>query len=328
MQIAHVSPWRLPVRGYGGSQRVLTWLVRAQVDRGDQVTVFAPPGTRLPGARVIPLPGALGSKETADCLRDAAAGADVIHWQQFPQNPIVDRPWVSTVHGNSPGELEFHPNKIYVSRSHAKRAGSSAFVHNGLDPAEYVFRESKDDYILFLSKVSRKSKGVDTALRLAHELGFRLVVAGGSRWDLLKTGGWWNSWRTHVEFVGEVDGARKAELLANARALLFPIRWPEPFGLVVIEALVSGTPVITAPLGAMPEIVTPEVGFLCTTMEDYRRAIARVEGISPFACRQRVLQAFTHHHMAAAYEPHYLHAIARWREQASTQSNGTGVVAR
>ncbi len=311
MHVVHVSPWRLPVTGYGGSQRVLTWLVSAQVELGMRVTVFAPSGTKLPGAEVVEV----AEKPTSQrFLRSIAeplpVDAQVLHFQQFPRLSAFSLPWVVTVHGNSPGELLPHPRKIFLSRDHSRRGGSRFFVYNGLDPAEYLYRERKDDYFLFLSKVSRKSKGIDIALRLAHELGFRLVVAGGTRWDLWKTGGWWTSWRCRAEFVGEVSGRTKAELLANARALLFPIRWPEPFGLAVIEALASGTPVITAPLGAMPEIVTPEVGFLCSSLAEFQQAIAHVDKISPRACRQRVLEHFTHRHMALGYLKQYRRVLA------------------
>lgn len=311
MHVVHVSPWRLPVTGYGGSQRVLQWLVRGQVELGLQVTVFAPRGTTLPGARVIELEE---PPSAPHCLQHISEqlppDASVIHFQQFPRLSAFSLPWVVTIHGNSPGELAPHPRKIFLSRDHAARAGSSSFVYNGLDPADYLYRERKDDYFLFLAKVGRKSKGIDIALQLARELGFRLVVAGGSRWDLRKTGGWWTSWRCRVEFLGEVDGHTKAELLANARALLSPIRWPEPFGLAVIEALVSGTPVITAPLGAMPEIVTPEVGFLCSTFEAFREAVLHADEISPQACRRRVLERFTHRHLAVGYLQQYRKVLA------------------
>ncbi|MCX8072113.1 MAG: glycosyltransferase [Candidatus Binatia bacterium] len=312
LHVVHVSPWRLPVRGYGGSQRVLTWLVRAQCELGARVTVFAPEGTVLPGVRVVEISGRTNTRAFFErVFEQLPDDASVLHLQQFPPVHSFPLPWVVTVHGNSPGELAPHPQKIFISRSHAERADSQAYVYNGLDPTEYLYRERKDDYFLFLAKVSRRSKGIDLALQLARHLGFRLVVAGGTRWDLRKTGGWWTSWGCRVEFLGEVDGPAKAELLANARALLFPIRWEEPFGLAVIEALVSGTPVITAPLGAMPEIVTPNVGFLCGSFDEFCRAIARVEELAPHACRQRVLDHFTHRHMAEGYARHYAAAIAK-----------------
>jgi len=184
-------------------------------------------------------------------------------------------------------------------------------VYNGVDPEEFVYRERKDDYFLFLSKVSRPVKGVDIALRLARQLGIRLLVAGGTRFGLRRTGGLWNSLRADVHFCGTVTGRHKAELLASARALTFPIGWDEPFGLVVTEALVSGTPVITTPRGAMPELVTPDVGYLCDSYDALKRAVQLTGEIDPRACRQRVLQHFTNHHAAVEFRRHYTEAIAR-----------------
>src|SRR5262249_33271333 len=139
--------------------------------------------------------------------------ADIVHFHHLPAvEPQI--PWVLTSQGNSPGELEHRPNKIFVSADHARRGGSTAYVHNGLDPDEFIFRDRKDDYFLFLSKVSRRKKGVATALRLARRLDLRLQVAGGTRFSLRKTGGLWDSLRGKVHFCGEVSGRRKAELLA------------------------------------------------------------------------------------------------------------------
>jgi glycogen synthase len=303
MHIAHLCAWRVPVQGYGGSERVVYWLAKAQVELGHRVTLVAPRDSRCPGAQVVPL--SRGSPDASVVPKDA----DVAHVNGFPGFDI-GVPWITTTHGNSPGELAYAPNKVYVSDDHARRGGSKAYVHNGIDPDEFVYREKKEDYLLFLARVGRRVKGVDVALRLARRIGFRLVVAGGTRWELLKTGGLLDSLRRNVTFVGEVDGARKAALLAGARALLFPIRWDEPFGLVVAEALMSGTPVITTPCGAMPELVTPDVGFLCSDEVEMERAIARASDVSPAACRARALERFSNRVSAQKYARYYERAIA------------------
>lgn len=313
MHVVHVSRWRLPVTGYGGIPRVVSWLAKAQAEQGDRVTIMGPPGSSCPGVTSIAVSVPRGVGDYSPYIAAyIPPDADVLHFHT-PPGAEPRRPWVVTTHGNSPGELRYMPVKIYVSRNHAQRGGARAYVHNGIDPTEFIFRERKDDYFLFLSKVSRKVKGVDIALRLARELGCRLVVAGGSRFGLRKTGGFWNSLRADVHFCGTVTGRRKAELLAGARALIFPIRWEEPFGLVVTEALVSGTPVITTPRGAMPELVTPDVGFLCDSYDALKAAMQRAGDIDPAACRQRVLEHFTNHHAAAAYRQYYRAAIAARR---------------
>jgi glycosyltransferase involved in cell wall biosynthesis len=312
MHVVHVSRWHLPVRRYGGVPRVLDWLAKAQAKQGDRVTILGPPGSSCPGATCVPVPMA---EEVADYSAQLAAylprDADIAHFHHLPAvEPKL--PWVVTCHGNSAGELAYRPNKIYVSRDHARRGGGTAFVHNGIDPDEFIYREHKDDYFLFLSKASRRVKGVDVAVRLARQLGFRLIVAGGTRFSLRKTGGLLDSLLGKVRFCGDVEGGRKAELLAGARALIFPIRWEEPFGLVVAEALMSGTPVITAPRGAMPELVTPDVGFLCDSYESMVDAVRRVAEISPAACRRRAMEHLTNHHAAEGYRRYYREAIASW----------------
>ncbi|MBI4515272.1 MAG: glycosyltransferase [Deltaproteobacteria bacterium] len=312
MHIVHVSRWRLPVQGYGGVPRVVYWLAKAQAEQGDRVTILAPPGSSCPGANCIAVKVARGQGDYSPYVAShLPPDADIVHFHHQVSVP-PPCPWVITVQGNSPVELQALPNKIYISRDHARRGGGTAFVYNGIDPAEFIFRERKDDYFLFLSKVSLPKKGVDVALRLAREMGFRLLVAGGTRWSLRRTGGLWNSLVAKVHFCGEVSGRAKAELIAGARALILPIRWEEPFGLVVSEALVSGTAVITAPRGAMPELVTPEVGFLCDSYDAMKDAIGRVGEVDPHACRRRVLAELTNQHMASAYRQHYQAAIAAY----------------
>lgn len=298
MHITHVSPWRVPVALYGGSDRVAYWQAKAQAELGHHVALLAPSGSRCPGVAVVEVSS--GGPYAAHLPR----GTEVVHLHGMGS---IDTglPSVTTAQGNSPGELRYAPNKIYVSRDHARRGGARAFVYNGVDPGDYLYRERKDDYILFLSKVSRRVKGVDIALRLARRLGFKLVVAGGSRISLRKTGGWWDSVRADVHFCGMVGGRRKAELIAGARALLFPIRWEEPFGIVVAEAMISGTPVITTPRGAMPELVTPDVGFLCRDEAEMEDAIRRVGEIAPAACRRRAMDRFTSTVAARKYLYYY-----------------------
>jgi glycosyltransferase involved in cell wall biosynthesis len=303
MHIAHLSAWRLPVGLYGGSQRVAYWQAKAQAELGHQVTLLAPAGSTCPGAEVIAVP------KGAPYGRSIPSGVEVAHLHGAGAAE-VRVPYLITTQGNSQRELAPHPHKVFVSADHARRAGAKAFVYNGVDPEEFIYRERKDNYILFLSKVSRRVKGVDVALRLARRMGFRLVVAGGTRLGLRKTGGVWDSLRADAHFCGEVGGRRKAELIAGARALLFPIRWDEPFGIVVAEALISGTPVITTPVGAMPELVTPDVGFLCRDEGEMEDAIRHVGDIAPQACQRRALEHFTSTVCAQKYLRYYQRILA------------------
>ena len=205
-------------------------------------------------------------------------------------------PFVQTLHGNWKPDIPLPPNTIFLSRDHAKRHGSTIFVHNGLDPAEYIFRGRKEQWDLFLGKL-HSDRGYHWAVDAAKRTGRRLIIAGG----------WRPSFTGAVKYVGEVGGKRKAVLLARARCLWMPAQWDEPFGLPTIEALFSGTPVIGTRRGALPEIVTPAVGVLRDTLDELILAADNVTTLDPRACRERAERQFTHLVMAENYVRIYQH---------------------
>ena len=225
-------------------------------------------------------------------------------------------PWVTTCH------LDIQPrgldrsyaggNWIFVSRSLARLYGRTRYVYNGIDPAGYIYSERKEDYYLFMSSMDWAfEKGLDTALALAADLGFRLIVAGTSGEDAVIQKIEALCSRSGVEYVGDVRGKVKAELLAGAQALLHPTRLYEGFGLVMAEALMSGTPVICSDCGACPEIISPEVGFVCRQEIDYRSAVERVAEISSRACRQKAMRVYHYHRMAEGFVREYEAEIAQ-----------------
>jgi glycosyltransferase involved in cell wall biosynthesis len=207
-----------------------------------------------------------------------------------PVAATLDVPWIRSLHGNrKPGTVNA-PNTLYLSRDHAARHGGVAFVYNGIDLAEFRFETHKADYDLFLGRL-HQVKGYRWALEGARRTGRRLVLAGG----------WRPSLRRSVRYVGEVGGERKAALLANAACLWMPALWDEPFGLTLIEAMASGTPVLGTRRGALPEIVSPEVGALAHTLDELVTCRPSLARIDPGACRARVERHFSHHVMAAEY---------------------------
>ncbi|MEW6602786.1 MAG: glycosyltransferase [Nitrospirota bacterium] len=176
------------------------------------------------------------------------------------------------------------------------------FVHNGIDLSEYIYSEDKEDYFLFMGKLDWNAKGLEFALLVAIEMKLKLLLAGDFMYP--------DSYEKHIKkymnddikYVGPVGGRVKAELLAGAKGLLSPVRWPEPFGLVVTEALASGTPVITTTEGAMPEImVQGETGFMCNTVGELKQGVNMIDSIDPKKCRQRVEEHFTSRRMCLDY---------------------------
>jgi len=300
MHVVVASHHRLPVEGYGGTQRVVVALVRALAALGHRVTLVAQPGTRVPeAAKVVEVAPKVLKDAGADLTPFLPEGADILH-AHFPlkRGPAA-LPFVQTLHGNWKPGLPLPPRTIFLSRDHARRHGSDAFVYNGLDPAEFVFRRRKEQWDLFLGRL-HSAKGYHWAIEAAKRTGRRLIVAGG----------WRPSFTGVVKYVGEIDGNRKAVLLARARCLWMPALWDEPFGLTTIEALFSGTPVLGTRRGALPEILTPAVGALCDTLEEMLAAAETIGTCSPDACRAHAERYFTHRVMAEEYLRMYGAVIA------------------
>lgn len=289
---------RVPVTGYGGTERVIQWLARGLAERGDRVTVIAARGSRLPEATVIEV----DSKMAADYFFDLAPlipkGAEVLHAHRPCPPSVIPTLW--TLHGNpAPHPRKLPPNMVCLSANHAIRHGSPPFVYNGLDPADYRFSATKEDFDLFLGRL-RTVKGWRWAVDGARQAQRKLVVAGG----------WRPTLRPNLRFAGSVDGEEKRNLLAQACCLWMPAQWDEPFGLTLIESLVSGTPVLGTVKGSLPEIVSPEVGALGSTLDDLVAARERIDRVDPEACRARVEAHFTHRTMAEGYRSLYRRVIS------------------
>jgi glycosyltransferase involved in cell wall biosynthesis len=250
------------------------------------------------------------------------ADEDILHVISDRDKDLVQdrqasgRPWVATCHldlrarglANSPTT----ENWIFVSRTLAQLLGCERYVWNGINPEEYVFSETKDDYLLFMSTMDwGTKKGLDIVLSLSKELGFKLVVAGtGESYERIATVQELCR-QVNATYVGDVRGKEKAELLAGAKAFLFPTKVDEAFGLGMVEALMSGTPVICSDRGACPEVITPEVGFVCRNLNDYVAAVGRIGEISPLTCREKALKDYHYLKMSAAYVAEYQKEIER-----------------
>src|SRR6266567_7257264 len=300
MHVVVASHQPLPAKGYGGPQRVVVALVRGLAALGHRITLLAPPGTRVPEATVVAVP----PRKLADPATLATyvpRDATIVH-AHFPLSRAPGAfPFVQTIHRNLKAGAPPYPNSIFLSRDHARRHKSDVFVHNGLDPADYVFRrfpKRESQYDLFLGKL-HSAKGYHWAVEAAKRTGHRLIVAGG----------WRPSFTGSIQYVGEVDGSTKAALLARARCLWNPAQWDEPFGLVTVEALLSGTPVLGTRRGALPELVTPAVGALCDTMDEIIAAAEQIQSRDPGACRAHAERFFTHLVMAGEYLRMYRHVL-------------------
>lgn len=346
MKIAVLAPPWLPVppTGYGGIESVVSLLCERLVHRGHQVTLFAAPGSRSSASvhEVLELchPDEIGrALYEADhvarvfrAVEDAARshhGFDVIHDHSgFMALAMADRiatPLVHTLHGPfEPATSRFyrqHADKAHiVAISQAQRASAppgvpiAEVIPNPIDVAAWPFQPDKDNYLLWLGRM-HETKGPHRAIAAAREAGVPLVLAGP-----VQTGQesfFQAEVAKHVDgdrvrYVGEVGGRHKADLIAHARALLMPITWNEPFGMVMVEALSCGTPVISFAQGAATEIVREGVtGFLVRDEQAMGAAVARLPELDPRNCRADVARRFSVDQVAAAYEGAYRRAGAR-----------------
>lgn len=298
MHVVVATNHRLPVRGYGGPQRVVAALVRGLAGLGHRVTVIAQPGSKVPEAhRVIEVPPRT-LKDGRGFARLVPDTADVLHAHYPTAGAPAGLPLVHTLHTNAKSGTALPANPVFLSQDHARRHGAECFVYNGLDPADFFFRSRKERWDLFLGQL-HSNRGYHWAIEAAKRSGRRLLVAGG----------WRPSFTGTIKFVGEVDNHRKQALLARARCVWNPALWDDPFGLVNIEALLSGTPVLGTRRGALPEIVTPDVGALADTLDELIVLAETIDGRQPEACRARAERHFTHLGMAGEYVRVYEHLI-------------------
>jgi glycosyltransferase involved in cell wall biosynthesis len=334
MRIAMIAPpwFTVPPQGYGGVENMCADLVDGLVDRGHEVTLIGAgqAGTRAgrflsiypepPSARLgEPLPEVLHAAATARML--AGLDVDLVHDHTLA-GPLSARgrgvPTVVTMHGPVAGE----PGEYYrqlgdtvslVAISAAQRRAAPDLtwrgtVHNAIDVTTFPYRADKEEMVLFLGRL-HPDKGVHLAIDAARAAGLPIVVAGKCSEPVEL-----EYFRRFIEprlgpdvtIFGTADAAAKRDLLARAAVLIFPILWEEPFGMVMIEAMACGTPVVALRRGAVPEVVVDGVtGVLCDDAGDLPSAIAAARHLSPAECRAHVENCFDAATMVRGYESVY-----------------------
>jgi glycosyltransferase involved in cell wall biosynthesis len=346
MRIAQLAPTyeRVPPRTYGGTELIVHLLTEELVARGHDVTLFATgdSSTSATLRSVAPVPMRYGETSEAGLTHAeylqlanaqaaflaAADGAfDLIANHAGVEGMVLAAtsrtPVVSTMHNPFVPATQpiwdaypwFHHAVSATSASTFPSRGALAPIHHGIDVASFTFSERPDGgYLLFLGRFS-KAKGADRAIEAARRSGRDLVLAG--KVDVADAG----HFRTTIEplldgdrirYVGEVDGEAKRDLLAGADALLFPIEWDEPFGLVMVEALSSGTPVIGFRRASVPEVVEDgRTGFVVDDVERMVEAIGRIDEIDRRECRAAAERRFTVARMVDDVEAMYRTVLDR-----------------
>lgn len=340
MKIAQVAPLyeSVPPAAYGGTERVVSYLTEALAQMGHDVTLFAsadsvtsatligvvPRGLRLDPARPDPL---VWHTIMMDMVLEDAPSFEVIHFHTDVLHlPLVERcttPCLATAHGRfdlpdlQPLFRRF-PEQPMVSISDSQRAplpwlNWRATVHHGLPLGLYSFHANPRDYFAFVGRISPE-KRVDRAIAIAKACGTPLHIA--AKVDAADREYFASTIEPLLDdplvtYFGEVGDAGKEALIGQARALLMPVDWPEPFGLVMIEALACGTPVIAWRHGAVPEIVDDgATGFVVDSMEQAIAAARTVGSISRQRCRETFERRFSARVMARAYLDVYRELVA------------------
>jgi glycosyltransferase involved in cell wall biosynthesis len=274
----------IPPAGYGGTERHVYWVGQKLVELGHKVTLVANAASHIPGVDLRAIPE---GTDSAAALRLIPTETDIVHLHEKPSGAI-NKPFLNTCHGNGqPGE-SFPLNTVFVSRRHAANHGSVHFVYPGLIPEDHAFSPQREDFAIFLAKSRWSVKNFKGAIKVARRAGLELRVIGSRNlpFDLQR----WLPAIRGVRYYGTADDATKRDLLGRARCLIFPVRWHEPFGLSITEALVSGCYVVGTPYGALPEIITPEVGRLSAKAAELAETVREPGRYDPAACRNRVLQ--------------------------------------
>ena len=301
MKILIANTGSIPVKSYGGTERVIWYLGKELNKMGHEITYLVNKGSHADFARVIEIDR---QKEISTQIPE---DIDVIHFNfQPPDIDKVTKPYVITMHGNVNDHREFDRNTIFVSRNHAERFQSTSFVYNGLDWNDYMpptFSTNKK-YFHFLGHAAWRVKNVKGAIDLIDKTKTqRLKVLGGYRLNLNMGFRLTLSWRTH--FCGMVGGEKKDRLLNGSKGLIYPVKWHEPFGLAVTESLYFGCPVFATPYGSLAEIVRPDVGFLSNKENELLGAINNVTAYSPKTCHEYAVERFNSLTMAKTYLEKY-----------------------
>jgi glycosyltransferase involved in cell wall biosynthesis len=345
MRIAQVAPLyeSVPPKLYGGTERVVSYLTEELVHQGHEVTLFASGDSTTQARLISPCPQALRlDRKCVDQLAhhlvlldqvfERLEEFDVIHFHidylHYPVSRWHQIPHLTTMHGRldlpdlQPLYERFFQEPV-VSISDAQRSSLPwinwlGTVYHGLPEKLHTFHPKPDKYLAFVGRISPE-KRVDRAIEIASRCGRELKIA--AKIDAVDRKYYEQViepllGQPGVEYVGEIGEHEKNDFLGNAYALLFPIDWPEPFGLVMIESLACGTPVVAWRAGSVPEVIDEDVtGFVCETIDEAVEAVERVGKLSRAGCRQVFENRFSAARMAKDYVQIYERIVGQTQSE-------------
>jgi glycosyltransferase involved in cell wall biosynthesis len=340
MKIAMLAPiaWRTPPRNYGPWEQVVSNLTEELVKRNIDVTLFATRDSETTAKLRSIVQKSYNEDKRSDpkvmeCLHigfamEQAHEFDIIHnhfdFLPLTYSRLTPTPMLTTIHGFSSPKIiraysRYNSSGYYVAISNSDRSDLLTYmatVYNGINPAQFTFCNTPQDYLLCFNRI-HPDKGIHTAIAIAKKSGRRLFIAG-----LIQDEQYFEERvkpfidDEHVIYKGNAGPKERDELLRNAFALLHPIRFDEPFGLSVAEAMMCGTPVIAFNRGSMPElIVDGKTGFLVDDVKDAAEAVTKVAQLNRGDCRSWSMENFSAGKMADNYVKVYEHILLRQKKK-------------
>lgn len=265
MKVVFYSPTPLPVKKYGGTERILFWHMKELARQGHQVILIGPAESEVASCGITLLPS-LNKDFRSLIPRDA----DILHLT-FQSSFKFDLPVLFNHHGNASAGDILSENTVYVSGRHAKIHQAECFLYNALDFSEYPFEPKilKWEKFLFLAKASWSVKNLKACKEVCGKAKKHLHIIGGRAYSL----------NPRLHSHGFLGGEAKLQVMKQCDALLFPVQWHEPFGIAVIEAMALGLPVLSSAYGSLPELITPQVGRVCETRQ---QLLELLQGEQPY----------------------------------------------
>ena len=326
MRVAILSPiaWRTPPRKYGPWEQVASNIAEGLIAKGIDVTLFATGDSFTKGKLSSVCDHPYGEDHAVDPkaweslhisnVLEEAHEFYIIHnhfdFLPLTYSQLIDTPLVTTIHGFSSPQIipvykKYNHSSSYVSISNADRHPDLHYlrtIYHGINPSDFSFNEGKGNYLLYFGRI-HPEKGAHTAIEIAKRAKYPLKMAG-----LIQDQNYFDSLikpyinNDQVEYMGNVDPLLRNEILGNARALLHPISFDEPFGLSIVEAMMCGTPVIAFNRGSMAELIVDGItGYLVNDSPEAIEAIAQLNRIKRLACRDHALSKFSIDRMVDEY---------------------------
>jgi glycosyltransferase involved in cell wall biosynthesis len=299
MHILIVNNTNIPVKQYGGTERVIWWLGKELVKRGHQVSYLVGPGSHCDFAT-----GVYTLNHSIPFNQQIPAGVDLVHLNcKVNEQPNI--PYIFTLHGNNNDQYKLDLNTVFVSKNHASRYGSDSYVHNGIDPADYgdPGLDQKRNYFHFLGDGAWRVKNLRGAIKIAQQSKIKFRVIGGKRFNFNQ--GIRLTFDPRIKFEGLIGGVEKNNLLKGSKGLIFPVLWNEPFGLSIVESLYFGCPVFGTPYGSLTEIIQTNVGVTSNSLSALVDAVQNANQFDPKICHEYVMENFTSTQMTNAYLSKY-----------------------